>query len=46
MVWNRAIEIEKRYPERFDSLMQSNEWYDAWKEYRDDVLEYEKASKE
>ena len=46
VVWNKAIEIEKLYPKKFDSLMQNNEWYDAWKEYRDDVLEYEKASKE
>ena len=46
VVWNKAIEIEKRYPEKFDSLMQNCEWYDAWKEYRNDVLEYEKASKE
>ena len=46
VVWNKAIGIEKLYPKKFDSLMQNNEWYDAWKEYRDDVLEYEKASKE
>ena len=46
VVWNKAIEIEKRYPERFDSLMRNCEWYDAWKEYRNEVLEYEKASKE
>ena len=46
VVWNKAIEIEKRYPERFDSLMRNCEWYDAWKEYRNEVLEYEKTSKE
>ena len=46
VVWNKVIEIEKRYPEKFDSLMQNCEWYDAWKEYRNDVLEYEKALKE
>ena len=44
VVWNKAIEIEKRYPERFDSLMRNCEWYDAWKEYRNEVLEYEKTS--
>lgn len=46
VVWNKAIEIEKRYPERFDSLMRNCELYDAWKEYRNEVLEYEKTSKE
>ena len=46
VVWNKAIEIEKRYPERFDSLMRNCELYDAWKEYRNEVLEYEKAPKE
>ena len=46
VVWNKAIEIEKRYPEKFDSLMRNCELYDAWKEYRNEVLEYEKTSKE
>ena len=45
-LWDVAIEIEKRHPEKFHRLMQSSEWYDDWQEWRDELLEYKKASKE
>ncbi len=43
-VWDKAIEIEKRHPEKFHRLMQSSGWYEAWKESRDEILEYEKGT--
>ena len=43
-LWEKAIEIEKRHPEKFDCLMRHNELYEAWKEYRDELLEYEEES--
>lgn len=45
-LWDKAVEIEKRYPEKFHRLMQSSEWYEAWKEFRDEILEYEKSLEE
>ena len=45
-VWDKAIGIEKCHPEKFHRLMQSSEWYEAWKEFRDEILEYEKALEE
>lgn len=45
MLWDKAVEIEKRHPEKFHQLMQSSEWYEAWQEYRDELLEYGKKSK-
>ena len=44
-LWDKAVEIEKRHPEKFHQLMQSSEWYEDWQEYRDELLEYEKESK-
>lgn len=43
-VWDKAIEIETRHPEKFHRLMQSSGWYEAWKESRDEILEYEKGT--
>ena len=43
-LWDKAVEIEKRHPEKFHQLMQSSEGNEAWKEYRDELLEYEKES--
>lgn len=43
-VWDKAIEIEKRHPEKFRKLMQDSEWYDAWMDFRDGLLEYEEEA--
>ena len=43
-LWDKAIEIEKRHPEKFHQQMQSSEQYEAWQEYRDELFEYEKES--
>ena len=43
-LWDKAVEIEKRHREKFHRLMQSSERYEAWQEYRNELLEYEKES--
>ena len=43
-LWDKAIEIEKRHPEKFHRLMQSSEWYEPWQEWRDELLECENGS--
>ena len=43
-LWDKAVEIEKCHPEKYHRLMQSSECYEAWQEYRDELLEYEKES--
>lgn len=43
-LWSTAVDIEKRHPERFNELVKSSEWYDAWQEWRDELGEYEKES--
>ena len=43
-LWDKAIEIEKRHPKKFHRLMQSSEYYEAWQEFRNVLLEYEKES--
>lgn len=41
-LWDKAIEIEKRHPEKFHRLMQTSEWYGDWQDFRNEILEYEK----
>ena len=43
-LWDKAVEIERRHPEKFHRLMQNSECYEAWKEYRDELLKYESES--
>ena len=43
-LWSTAVDIEKRHPERFHELMKTTECYDAWQEWRDESVEYEKES--
>ena len=43
-VWDKAIEIEKRHPEKFKKLMQDSEWYDAWREFRQELYKYEEEA--
>ncbi len=43
-VWDKAIEIEKRNPEKFHKLMKSSEWYEDWQDFRDEILQYEQGN--
>ena len=40
-VWDKALEIEKRHPEKFQQLIKKTRWYWDWQEFRELMLQYE-----
>ena len=44
-VWDKAFEIEKRHPERFQQLIKKTRWYWDWQEYRDEMNKYYEENK-
>ena len=40
-----AVEIERRNPEKFTRLAADADWYENWKAYRDEYIEWESQQK-